>query len=173
MTKNKKILITAILLASEIILGRFLAIRTPILTISFSFVPLILIAILLGPKYAVLNGILSDLIGALLFPTGPYFIGYTISNALSGLVYGLFLYQKEFKFDKKFIIKLIISVFIVNFIINALLNTYWLLLTTKKAINFLAPIRFIKQLIMLPIKVITIIFITKQFKKQIEELKNA
>ena len=173
MTKNKKILITAILLASEIILGRFLAIRTPILTISFSFVPLILIAIILGPKYAILNGILSDLIGALLFPTGPYFIGYTISNALSGLVYGLFLYQKEFKLDKKFIIKLIISVFIVNFIIHALLNTYWLLITTNKAINFLAPIRFIKQLIMLPIKVITIIFITKQFKKQIEELKNA
>ena len=75
MKKIKKIVIVSVLLAANIILGRFLSIRTPILTIGFSFVPLMLTAIILGYKYSVLVGILSDLIGALLFPTGPYFVG--------------------------------------------------------------------------------------------------
>lgn len=170
--KTKKILIAAIMLASQIILSRFLSIKTPFLTISFSFVPFILTAIILGYKYTILIGILSDLIGAILFPTGPYFIGFTISNALTGLVYGLLLYNKEFKLDKSFIIRLIIATIIVNFLINGILNTYFVSITSKKAIKIFAPIRFIKQAIMTPIKIFTIILITKQFKNQIQELKN-
>lgn len=172
MKKIKKIVIVSVLLAANIILGRFLSIRTPILTIGFSFVPLMLTAIILGYKYSVLVGILSDLIGALLFPTGPYFVGYTISNALTSLVYGLLLYQKDFKLNKKFILKLIIAVLIVNFLINGILNTYFIMITTKNAVKIFAPIRFLKQAIMVPIKVITMLIICKQFGKKIRELQN-
>ena len=172
MKRIKKIVIVSVLLAANIILGRFLSIRTPILTIGFSFVPLMLTAIILGYKYSVLVGILSDLIVALLFPTGPYFVGYTISNALTGLVYGLLLYQKDFKLNKKFILKLIIAVLIVNFLINGILNTYFIMITTKNAVKIFAHIRFLKQAIMIPIKVITMLIICKQFGKKIRELQN-
>ena len=57
-------------------------------------------AIILGPKYSTVLAGLADLIGALLFPFGSFFIGYTISALLTGLVYGLFLYNKdEFGFE--------------------------------------------------------------------------
>ena len=95
MRKNKKIILTAILLAMLIILSRFLSIKTPILKISFAFVPTMLCAIWLGPKWTVLLNVLGDIIGATLFPTGPYFIGYTISTAIAGFIYGIFLYHRH------------------------------------------------------------------------------
>ena len=173
MNRIKKILIIASLIAANVVLSRFLSIRTPIITIGFGFIPLVLAGIILGYKEAMLIGIIADIIGGLLFPVGPFFIGYTISNGLTGLVYGLLLYTKDFKLDKKFIIKLVISVLIVNLIINGCLNTFWIILTTDKAVTFFAPLRWIKQLIMIPVKIGTILVISKYFKKQIEELKNA
>lgn len=173
MNKRKKILLIATLIATQIVLGRFLSIRTPILTIGFSFIPIILSAIILKPKYTLLVCFLSDIIGAILFPSGAFFIGYTISSVLTGLVYSLLLYNKDgFKYNRDFIIKLIIGVLIVNFLIHGLLNTYWIMITVNKAVNFFAPIRFIKQLIMAPIKVITIIAIVKKLENIIKELQH-
>ena len=75
MSRNKKIILTAVLLAMLIILSRFLSIKTPILKISFAFVPTMLCAVWLGFKWTVLLNVLGDVIGATLFPTGPYFVG--------------------------------------------------------------------------------------------------
>ncbi len=83
MSKTKKIVLAGILLALLLVLSRFLSIKTPILVISFSFVPIMMSAILLGPKYSTLIAALGDLIGALLFPFGAYFPGYTLSQALT------------------------------------------------------------------------------------------
>lgn len=95
MSKTKKIILSGLLLATLIILSRFLSIKTPILVISFSFIPIMISSILLGPKYSCIISALGDLIGALLFPFGAYFVGFTIFQALVGLIYGLFLYNKR------------------------------------------------------------------------------
>lgn len=95
MSKTKKIILSALLLALSIVLSRFLSIKTPLLTITFNFVPIILAAVWLGPKYSTLIAGLSDVIGAVLFPFGEFFIGFTISSILTGLIYGLVLYKKE------------------------------------------------------------------------------
>ena len=52
--KNKKIVLTAILLAMLVLLSRFLSIKTPITKISFAFVPTMLCAIWLGPKWTII-----------------------------------------------------------------------------------------------------------------------
>ncbi len=167
MSKNKKIIITAILLAMLIILSRFLSIKTPILKISFSFIPTMLCAIWLGAKWTILLNVLGDIIGATLFPTGPYFIGYTISTAIAGLIYGLLLYKKEENTftEKQFIIRVIISVILVAIIVNMGLNTLWTSITTGKAFKVLFLTRIVKQLIMIPIHVIVILFIERMLRK--------
>ena len=173
MKKIKIIIISALLLASAIVINRFLSINTSIVSIGFTFVPLMLAGILLGWKYSLVIAALTDLIGALLFPFGAYFVGYTISSALTGLVYGLLLYRKgEFKVDKKFMIRLIISILIVCIFINGGLNTLWLVLTSKKAFLAILPTRVIKQLLMIPIMFLTITGLTKLLTKQINEVKN-
>lgn len=167
MSKNKKIILTAIFLATNIILSRFLSIKTPILKISFAFIPTMLCAIWLGAKWTVLLNVLGDIIGATLFPTGAYFVGYTISTAISGLIYGLILYKKEIDSytDKQFLIRLIISVILVTCISNIGLNTIWVSITTGKAFVVLLGTRVIKEVIMIPIQIIVILFIEKMLRK--------
>lgn len=166
MSKNKKIILTSCLLAVLIILSRFLSIKTPIIKISFGFVPTMLCAIWLGPKWTVLLNVLGDIIGATLFPTGPYFVGYTISTGIAGLIYGLLLYKKEKNSltDKSFIIRVIISVVLVSVIVNMGLNTLWTSITSGKAFQVLFVTRIVKQLIMIPIHIIVILFVEKSLR---------
>lgn len=166
MSKNKKIILTAVLLAMLITLSRFLSIKTPIVKISFAFVPTMLCAVWLGPKWAVLLNVLGDVIGATLFPTGPYFIGYTISTAMAGFIYGIFLYKKDEDAysDKKFLIKLFFSTVLVSVIVNMGLNTLWTSITSGKAFMVLFLARIVKQLIMIPIHIIVIFFIEKSLR---------
>lgn len=167
MSKNKKIILAALLLAMSIVLSRFLSIKTPIVTIGFSFVPTMLCAIWLGPKWTILLNVLADLIGATLFPFGSYFIGYTITTAVSGAIYGVLLYKKEEDSytDKQFIIRVILASVLVTVIANIGLNTLWISITTGKAFMVLISARIIKEIIMIPIKVIVIIFLEKALRK--------
>lgn len=171
MSKNKKIILTAILLAMLIVLSRFLSIKTPITKISFGFVPTMLCAIWLGPKWTVLLNVLGDLIGATFFPTGPYFVGYTISTAVAGLIYGLILYKKKEDSygDLQFIIRLIVATTLVAVIVNMGLNTLWTSMTTGKAFKVLFFTRIIKQLIMIPVHVIVIFCIEKVLRKPFDK----
>ncbi len=159
MSKIKQTILAGLLLATTIVLSRFLSIKTPIVVISFSFIPIMLSGMLLGPWWAMIICGLSDLIGALLFPFGAYFVGYTITSTLAGLTYGLFLQRKNNKTNKKLILNLIISSLIVLILCNGVLNSIWIYITAKKAIMAILPTRLLKQIIMLPIHVIVLYFL--------------
>ena len=170
MNKTKKIILCALFISSTIVLGRILSIRTPIITIGFSFVPIMLSAIILGPKYSTFIATICDIIGALVFPTGSFFFGFTITAFLTGLTYGLVLYRKEFKIDKWFIIRLLISTVIVTGILNGVLNTIWIIMMTNGASKVIITTRVLKQLVMAPVKIITILSIGKIFGERINKL---
>ena len=82
MSETKKLILSGLLLAILIVFDRFISIKTMYLQVSFSFLPIILAAIILGPKYSTIIAALGDLIGALLWPFGAYFVGFTIADAL-------------------------------------------------------------------------------------------
>ena len=171
MNKSKRLL-CALFIASTIVLGIIISIRTIIITIGFSFVSIMLEAVILRPKYSIFIVTISDIIGSLLYPTGSYFFGFTITAFLVGLTYGILLYRKEFKIDRSFIIRLTISTIIVTGILNGLLNTVWIVMINKNASKIVLPIRIIKQLIMVPIKVFTMIGLCKIFEERIKKLVN-
>lgn len=163
MSKLKKIILSGILLALLIVLNRFISIKTPLLVISFSFIPIMMSAIWLGPKYSTLIAALGDLIGAILFPFGTYFPGFTVSAGLVGLIYGIFLYQKpgEEINNKKFILKLIISNLLVLGIVEIFVVSIWLNILYGKAYLVVVSSRVVAQVIMFPIRVITIFLLEK------------
>ena len=109
---------------------------------------------------------LGDLIGALLFPFGAYFPGFTASAGLMGLTYGLFLYKKPGKeiSNFKYIISLIISSVIVLGAIKILLESLFLNVLYGKAYLAVVASRVITQTIMLPIQVITIFLLEKALR---------
>lgn len=162
MSKSKKIVLSGLLLAILIVFSRFVSIKTPILVISFSYIPIMLSAILLGPKYSTAIAGLGDLIGALLFPFGAYFVGFTITSALSGLVYGLLLYSKDGKYfkGKNLIIRLIISSIIVLGIIDLPIYSLMIHFLYSKAFITVLLSRATLKACMLPIQVITIYFLS-------------
>ena len=171
MRTNKKIILTAILLAMLIVLSRFLSIKTPITKISFAFVPTMLCAIWLGPKWTILLNVLGDVIGATLFPSGAFFIGYTISTAVSAAIYGFIRYKKEPDSynDKQLLLRLIIATVLVAIVVNMGLNTLWTSITTGKAFWALLVTRIVKQLIMIPIHVIVIFALEKALRKPFDK----
>lgn len=171
MRRNKKIILTAVLLAMLIILSRFLSIKTPIMKISLAFIPTMLCATWLGYKWTILLNVLGDLIGATLFPTGPYFIGYTISTGIAGFIYGILLYKKDKDSftDKIFILRTVLAVILVGVIVNMGLNTLWTSITAGKAFKILFLTRVTKQIIMIPVHIIVFLFIEKIVRKPFDK----
>lgn len=166
MRRNKKIILAATFLAMLVVLSRFLSVKTPIMKISFAFIPTMLCATYLGWKWSVLVNVLGDLIGALLFPTGPFFVGYTVATAVAGLVYGLLLYKKspEVLPGWKFTIRAAAAVVLVAVIVNMGLNTVCMSITMGKAFLPLLGTRIVKQLIMIPIHVVVFLGVEKVFQ---------
>ena len=118
---NTKTLVTmGILLAAEIVLTRFVSFSTWNTRIGFGFVPVVLTAILFGPVPAAIVAALGDFLGAVLFPIGPYFPGFTLTAALTGLTFGCFLYRKNS------VVNTALAVLIVQFVLGLLLNTFWI-----------------------------------------------
>lgn len=67
----------------------------PIARLGLASIPIIISSILLGPLYGGVVGGLSDLIGALAFPVGPYFFGFTLDSALLGVLPALILFLSK------------------------------------------------------------------------------
>ena len=162
MSKLKKVILSALLLSLFIIFNRFLSIKTPILIISLSFIPIMMAAIWLGPVYSTIIAALGDFLAAILWPMGPYFVGFTISYALVGLIYGLFLYNKGKALSTvKLIVLLIISSIIARIGIELFVTAKWIQILYNKAYSAVLASRIIAQLVMIPIQIITIFAIEK------------
>jgi ECF transporter S component (folate family) len=160
MSKVKKLVLASLLLAILIIVERLVSIQTQFLRISFAYVPIMLCAILLGPAWSTGMAALGDLIGALLFPKGAFFPGFTLSALLTGLIHGLLLYNT--KNNRQFLWRIIASTFLVLVFIHIGLTSLWLMIMYKKAFIAFASPRIIAAVILLPVEVGTI-FLLKVF----------
>ncbi len=131
MSKRQKYLVnlvlTALMSAISVVLGRFFSYNVQNFSIGFAFLPIMVCGMLAGPVWGGICGGLSDLIGALLFPFGAYFPGFTAVAFLMGAVYGIIGLAEE-KSTKRYLFYLTagIGIFITEFIGSLLLNSLWL-----------------------------------------------
>ncbi len=161
MKENKSIrtlTICAMLVAVEVVLSRFLSIPTPIDKIGFDFAPMALAGMLFGPFWGCLVGLSADFIGAILFPIGAYFVGFTITAGLSGLVYGLLLHKKsgDFYQGKPLRWRVILAVVLVVLGLQTILNTYWLSILYSKGYLYYFVSRMPSHIMMLFVQYFTI-----------------
>jgi ECF transporter S component (folate family) len=83
-------LLTALSLVLKIVLEVYVPLAgIPSLRINFTSVPIMISGILCGPLAGFVTGALSDLLGFAIKPAGPYFPGFTLSSALTGMIPGL------------------------------------------------------------------------------------
>lgn len=167
MSKQKKLILSGLLLAVLVVFDRFISIKTLYLQVSFSFLPIMISAIILGPKYSTAISALGDLIGAILWPFGTYFIGFTLVDALVGLIYGLLLYNKnegEFFEGKNLFIRLLISSALVLWVVELPGMSLMLSLLYGNAFLVVISGRLVTKLVMFPIQIAIIFFLSKYIK---------
>ena len=84
----KKMCLSALFLALNIILVRLLSLNAWNMKLNLGFIAIAAAAYFCGKGYAIAVAALGDLLGALLFPVGVYHPCFTVTAALVGLVYG-------------------------------------------------------------------------------------
>lgn len=157
-----RLIILGLFIALEIILTRFLSIHTPIVRIGFGFLPIAMLGIMYGPFWASAAYAIGDLIGIMLFPSGPFFPGFTLSAALTGLTYGIILYKKPITWKR-----VLIAAAIVCLGINLILDTLWLYILMDTAVIGMLPARVIKVSVMLVVQTLTIPLIWNRYLKKV------
>lgn len=145
--ETRTLTVAAMLTALGIVLGFFKLPISQLIEIRFSSLPICLAGMLFGPGVGGVVGALVDVGGYFVKPTGPFFPGFTVSSAVTGIIFGLMYYQKRLTVKRVIVAEIIYTV-----IVCVLMNSYWLSVLYLND-GYLAAIitRLPKQLIMVPI----------------------
>ncbi len=105
-----------------------------------------------GPILAFISGAVYDILSFMIYPDGPFFIGYTLNTALAAAIYGLFLYRQRITVFKCFFAK-----FSNNLIVNVFLGSLWSAMLYSKGYIYYFMKSLSKNFILLPIEVLLMV----------------
>ncbi|MDR2834417.1 MAG: folate family ECF transporter S component [Streptococcaceae bacterium] len=142
------IALMGIFIALDVLLTGVFAINTPLMRITFNYLPRTFLGVLFGPFGAFVATFTSGITNDLLFPNNPFFIGFPLSAGVVGLLFGYFFYQKEVTLKRIILATIVIS--ILQSLVFTPLNLY-LLYQTPYASIFIP--RVIRLLITIPIQI--------------------
>lgn len=152
MKKNRldarMITVMGLLIALMVTLSRLVSFETPLLKISVTFIPQVIMGILFGPFWTGIGSVLADIVGMALFPKSVFFIGFTLNAFIEGAIYGFFFYRKEITWKNAILATLSVTV-----IVSLILTPLWLVIMYQVPMNwvFWGP-RLLKAIIWLPIQ---------------------
>lgn len=118
-SKPRNIALIALLIAANVGIS-MISVHTETFKIGFAFLTVAFAAYFFGPVAAALVGGLGDVANALIFPVGPYFPGFTLTAVLTGICFGVFLYEKTG------FLKISVSVLLNELIGSLLINSFWI-----------------------------------------------
>lgn len=115
--KDVRSLVTIAILLSFVMVCKFIPIPSGFgaLGITFGFLFLAIACMIYGPVPALIIGLLSDIIGFIIKPTGPFFPGYTLDAILSCFMYALCFYKTHITFTKVLVARTFVNIFINGF----------------------------------------------------------
>ncbi|NLJ40165.1 MAG: folate family ECF transporter S component [Clostridiales bacterium] len=168
----RKISLAGLFIALSVILARFLAGDMiigglSVLRISFGPIPIYLSGILLGPVHGAIVGALSDGLGYIIKPLGPYFPGFALNGALTGLIPPLLF--RTFKGRQSWL-GLALIVIMVEALTSMILTPLWLSIMTGKAFIAFLPSNIISRAFLIPAYIITLRLGLKYSRRMIPSL---
>lgn len=158
--KNPRMLVFAALtIALRVALK---AVKIPIaasIDINTAFIVNAFGAMVYGPVVALMGAAISDTLGALLVPSGPYFFPFIFTEMAGSLIFALFLYRTEVSIPR-----LLLSRFCICFFVNILMTEpimirYYELFMTSFYTPFQA-VRIAKNMVLFPVEaaILAIVF---------------
>ncbi len=155
-TSVRMLTVAAMLTALRIALK---AVQIPVafnLNITFGFLVNSVGSMIYGPLVAIAASAVSDTVGAILFPSGPYFFPFIFVEIAGGLIFALVYYRA-----KMTAFRIILGRFLVTLICNLLMNPvilyyYYELVLGKSYTLFTLP-RIVKNLVLFPAESVVLI----------------
>ena len=167
---------SSILIALGVVLSFFRIPLSTVTEITLTGLPIAAGGYLFGPWIGMLIGALIDVCGFFVAPKGPFFPGFTISTALIGMIYGLFLYTEWWDTNdsrqgalragaKGLVLRIVVAHLLKTVLISLLLNCFWLSVFYGMAFKvvFLASVP--KEVINFPIEVFLIYSVVQVLKR--------
>lgn len=123
-------------------------------TISLTFIPRALCALVYGPVGAIVFGLAEDTLSFLIDSGGyPYFPGYALTTMLGCFTYALFFYRTKVTIVKIFLAKLFTN------LQNVVLGSLWSAMLYSKGYLFYMADSAVKNLITLPIYTLILVVV--------------
>ncbi len=154
-----RVVVCGMLMALDVVLTRFASVNLWDRRIGFSFLAVAAAAYLYGPLAAALTHGCADFLGAVLFPTGAYFPGFTLTAALIGGVYGLCFYRRDTLWRTS------LGVVAAQLVGSIGLNTLWISLTNHTPYLAVLPGRLIQAAIMTGVQVVCVPLVLRGVKR--------
>lgn len=159
--KDTKILVFAALMIALRVALKGLGIPlAPNLKVNIAFFVNALGAMTFGPVVAIVAAVISDTLGVLIFPSGPYFFPYIFIEIAGSLIFALFLYRAKVTPTR-----VMLSRFCIDFFVNIVLNApitwlYYKFIMGQSYLWFQLP-HILKNLFMFPVEsVLLTLFLT-------------
>lgn len=166
---TKEVTLMGMLVALNVIMAEIckIVIIPNVLVLSLGFMPLALSGMLFGVVPTVVVAVVADIIGALLFSSGSFYFGYTLTAFTTGLFFGLFLHKKDLRLPRVILCQLLVSLVCYAFM-NSLWSLNWV---TKTAAEEYIGVRLLAQLGTFPIYTL-ILLVLRRYRKTLEKVLN-
>ena len=149
--------VLSLLIALNVIFARFLSVSAWNVRIGFSFLPLAVGGMLYGAAAGGIVGALGDIIGAFVFPSGPYFPGFTLTAFVTGAIFGLCLHKKQG------IGHILLAVLLNQLVCSLLLNSLWISVVYGSPFLPLLKTRAVQCAIVAPVQLVTLWLLAKAY----------
>ena len=143
------------------------------LSLSFDCYVNALGSVVYGPIVAILVGAISDTLGCILFPTGPYFFPFMFVEISSSVIFALFLWRRKIKVGRVLITKFTVNLFCNIFLTSLFMKWMYIALGDPKAAtyNIINGVRIAKNLVLFPVESILIVIVLGAFIPVLKKLK--
>jgi len=116
-------------------------------------------AMVYGPVVGVVGAIVSDPLGYLLHPDGPYFLPFMLTDMSSSLIFGLFFWRRPLTVSRTMTAKFTVNMVSNVILTSAIMKWYYLVfygVEKAEAYNLINLTRIVKNLVLFPIEAILI-----------------
>jgi hypothetical protein len=124
------------------------------LRIGINFVLVAVEASILGPVAGMVSAAVTDLLGFAIFPSGPFFAGYTLTAICGSLIYALLFYRRKIT-----VLRITAAKVLNNYLVNVLMGSLWSAVLYDKAFVVYAATSLIKNTILLPFEIALLVLV--------------
>lgn len=146
--KTRTLVFAAIMIALRLVLKSLaLPIVPGQLEVQLAFLVNALGASVFGPVVALISAAISDTLGCIIHPSGPYFFPFIFVEMTGSLIFALFLYKQ-----KQSVVRIMLSrlcvVLACNLILNPVIMKWYNMLFYGKEYELLVTLRIVKNLLL-------------------------